>query len=266
MWYFLPNLMIGVEYMVRYEDLTTFEKFVVIAMIVFVAVFAVLYIVTTSQRGYSYHDTILVHRTENGNTVYAGEINHQEARFTVSADGAVTFVYGDKTYGPYTVKEDPTAMPTDKGCIRGIEVRDQNEILFRGGYAVMERLRFYYNEDGSSSSIGFAVSSSNDGIVKDANGNIVDTMKPSVSTILDLVDDPKLEHRGSWWMRILGTFLAGITVISVIFADALFRLRLSWHVQDVDMVEPSTWELARRTFSWISALILIPIVYIIGLQ
>lgn len=211
-------------------------------------------------------DTILVRSTENSNTIYAGEIHDKEACFTVSSDGAVTFVYGDKTYGPYTVKEDPTAMPTGKGCTRGIEVRDQDEILFRGGYAVVERFRFFYNEDGSSSAIGFSVSSSNSGIVTDEHGNVIDTMKPSVSTILDLVDGPKLEHRGSWWMWILGTFLAGITVISVFFADALFRLRLSWHVQDADMVEPSTWELDRRNISWAISLLLIPILYIVGLQ
>ena len=252
--------------MVRYEDMYKFEKFVVIAVIVLTVVFTALYAFIGSRKGYTYYDTLLVCSTENGNTLYTGKIDDKTACFTVSSDGVVTFVYGDKTYGPYTVKEDPTAMPTGKGCVRGIEVRDNDKIIFRGGYVVIEQFRLYYNEDGSSSSLGFSVSSSNGGIVTDANGNIIDTMEPSVSTILDLVDGPKLERQGSWGMWISGTLMAAATVISVFFADALFRLRLSWHVEDVDMVEPSTWEIERRNLSWAASVFLILILYIIGLQ
>lgn len=252
--------------MTQFRDLNGYEKAIVITLIVLFAVFTVLYAFTTSRVGYTYMDTILVRRNENGNTVYAGEINNKEARFTVSSDGGVTFVHGDKVYGPYTVKEDSTAIPLNSNCTHGIEIRDKEEIIFRGGFFASNGYRFFYNEDGSSAPNGFTTSSSNGNIVMDANGNIIDTMKPSIYTILELTEGPKSDHQGSWGMWILCSFLSGFTVISVIFADALFRLRLSFHVQDVDTLEPSDWELDRRIIGWGVSVVLILILYIVGLQ
>ena len=253
--------------MTHFRDMNGYEKAIVIALFVLFAVFTVLYVITTSQAGYAYRDTILVHSTENGNTVYSGEIEDKEAHFTVTPEGSVTFVCGNKTYGPYTVKEDMTAIPEDTLCTVGLEVRDKDEIIFRGGYGVASGYRFYYNEDGSSYNAGdFYASASNGGIVMDADGNIIDTMEPSVSTILTLLEGPQLKHRGSWGMWILCTVLVVMTLVSVFFADALFRWRLSFHVRDADTLEPSTWEIDRRIIRWGVSVLLILIIYIVGLK
>lgn len=252
--------------MERIKELNGYAKFIILALVVLFAVFTVLYAVTTSRTGYAYEDTILVHSIENGNSVYSGKIKGQSARFAVTPDKVVTFTYGDKTYGPYTVKPDFTAMPEGKHCTHGIEVREKDEIIFRGGYFIANDIRFFYNEDGSSPSIGLSISSSNNGIVTDVNGNIIDTMKPFPGTILDLVEGPELTHKGSWGIWILCTFLAIVTAVSVLFADELFRWRMEFRVQDVDAIKPSDWEITSRYLAWGIDTILVWILYATGLK
>lgn len=250
----------------RYQNLSGYQKFIIFALIILFVIFTVVYALTISQVGYGYMGTILVHSTENENDVYAGEIQGQYACFTVSSDQVVTFVYGEKTYGPYTVKDDPTAIPKGKNCTRGVEIRDGNAVFFRGGYFYAEGMRFLYSEDGSSSDMGFTITSSGGGIVTDGNGNIIDTMKPSAHTILSLAEGPKLTHRGSWIYLGFGFFLSAAIILSVLFADELFRFRLAFHVQDADMAEPTDWEVSRRGIGWGVSALLIFILYIVGLQ
>ena len=252
--------------MERYKNLDGFQKFIARSLVVMFAVFTVVYAVTISMSGYAYEETILVHHTENGNAIYAGEINGERARFTVSSDKIVTFTYGDKTYGPYVVKEDPTAIPKDTMCKYGVEIREGDKIFFRGGYFYSHGHRFLYSEDGSTFDIGITVSSSNGGIVTDANGNIVDPMKPTPYTILSLAEGPELTHKGSWIVWFGCLLLSAMVMISVLFADELFHWGMSFRVQDAEMVEPSDWEITRRYIGWGLVTFLILILYFTGLK
>lgn len=56
---------------------------------------------------------------------------------------------------------------------------------------------FMVNEDGSNNSIIITATMS-DGTVVDNQGNIVDEMEPSASSILDLVYGKNLENKGDW--------------------------------------------------------------------
>ena len=91
-------------------------------------------------------------REENGSTVYSGKIRGQQVRFTVSEDKTVVFQHGDKTFGSYTAKEDPTAIPKDEEMAEdmvGIEILQGDSILFRGGVLDLGDEYWLYNEDGT---------------------------------------------------------------------------------------------------------------------
>lgn len=121
--------------MKRLRDLDKPQKIILALLLIMVLVFSILYPLTISRVGFEYMDTILVVSQENGSTVYSGKINGEKARFTVSEDKSVMFTCGDKSYGPFTVVEDPTAVPDDSGSrsLTGIELREGDEVLFRGG-------------------------------------------------------------------------------------------------------------------------------------
>ena len=97
--------------MQRLTDLSRYSQFLLLVLVVMVSVFAVIYPVTISREGYLYREHLLIPTTENGSTVYSAKVKGQQWRITVTADKTVTFQFGDKQYGPYTAKEDPTAIP-----------------------------------------------------------------------------------------------------------------------------------------------------------
>ena len=99
-----------------------------------------------------------------------------QAHFMVSKDKTVVFQYGDKTYGPYTAKEDPAAIPRNiemSEYMTGMELRQGEDILFRGGVLETEDLYLLYNEDGTLDNLGFSYVTS-DGIERNENGDIID--------------------------------------------------------------------------------------------
>ena len=250
--------------MERIRELDRYQKFILIILVLLTLGFGVHYGITTSRVGYEYHDTILVPAEENGSTVYSGEIKGKPATFTVTADKTVTYQYGDKTYGPYTAREDKTAVPAD-GRGTGVEVRCKGEIIFRGSALDTGNGLWLTREDGDSFSGNITITSSN-GVVTDEHGNIIDQMEPSVSTVLRLMNDPELTHKGIWGVWFIGLAMCVISAVSILFADELFRWHLSFRVQDAWDVEPSDWEIATRYIGWTLEPILVLIIFMTGLK
>lgn len=94
----------------------------------------------------------------------------------MSADKIVEFQYGDTFYGPYTAKEDSTAIPEDRelrDSMIGVELYNGNEIIFRGGVFEHADGWWLFNEDGSLENIGISWTTSN-GIEMDENGKVID--------------------------------------------------------------------------------------------
>ena len=253
--------------MKKLKSLDRYQKGVFLFMIVMVLAFTAAYFVTTSRKGFAYGDAILIPRQENGSTVYSGKIQGSQASFTVSEGQTVEFQYGDKIYGPYIYQEDPDAVPEDselKDSLIGVEIRRGNRILFRGGMLEGDS-RWLYNEDGSPEGSGFLIVT-NTGIMTDENGNIIDPMEPPVSVLLDLLTGPELTNKGNWGMWFLGLIACAFTGFTILFADELFRWKLSFLIQNADSAQPSDWEIMERYIDWTVLPILSMLLFILGLQ
>lgn len=248
------------------EDLNGYQKGILIVMVVMTLVFAFLYFETISTVGYLYGDAILVPMQQNGATVYAGEIREKQAQFTVR-DQAVSFRYGDKDFGEYTLKYDPTAVPEDNenaSRMTGVEICHNGKILFRGGVVETNRGRSMYNEDGSQY---YAVTATDlNGIVIDKNGNVIEPMTPSVSNIYDLLNDPELTHKGTALGWFGGVLICILNAVYIFMADELFYWRMSFHVREADLAEPTKWEIFRRHICWAALVLVALCIFILGLQ
>lgn len=257
--------------MEKIKELNRYQKGILILLVAMAIVFGVLYSRATSKTGFLYMDKIFEVSQENGNTVYSGKIRGELCRFEVTAERTVTFQAGDRNYGPYAAKEDPTAIPKDHSFnegMTGIEVTDGEEIFFRGGilnYGNPGRMWFLVNEDGTDANLTITATMS-DGTIVDGDGNIVDPMEPSVTVILELLDGPDLTNKGDWQIWFYGLIISIITVVSILFADELFRFNLAFQIRDADYAEPSEWEIASRYIGWTIMPILALVMYIIGLQ
>ncbi|MGI6691449.1 MAG: hypothetical protein ACOX63_11535 [Christensenellales bacterium] len=253
--------------MKRIKSLGQYQKGVLLVVTVMVLVFSVIYPMVIARKGFAYKGAILVPAQENSNTIYSGNIQGQQARFTVDADKTVAFQYGEKTYGPYTVREDPTAIPEHEADedMTGIELRHGEDILFRGGVLNLGDFRWLYNEDGSVENIRISAITG-DGIELDENGRVIDPMEPSAAAILDLIVGPELTHRGEWPAWFAGLFLCLFTAMSILFADELFRWNLSFQIRNADQAEPSDWEIAGRYIAWTVLPVAAMVIFIVGLR
>lgn len=254
--------------MEKTKELNHYQKGVLIFMIVMVLVFAVIYPMTISRVGFGFKDKILVPSEENGARVYSGKLMGEQASFTVSEDKTVVFQHGDKTYGPYTAKEDSTAIPKDiemAEYMTGVELRQGDEILFRGGVLETGNSWWMYNEDGGFDYLGFSYVTG-DGIERDENGNIIDPVVPSATTILELMNGPELTHKGEGLAWFGAVFICILNALSIFFADDLFHLNLAFQIRNVDRAEPSDWEIAGRYIGWTGMTIMALVIFIMGLQ
>ena len=241
----------------RVKVLGRYQKFLLLLMAVMILAFTVIYPIVTARSGFLYEGTILVPSEEDGGTVYSGKIYGTAATFTVSANKTVIFQYGNTVYGPYTVKEDPSAIPKDSDLqaqMTGIELRCGGEIVFRGGVVNSGDWRMLYNEDGSFDLLRSITATMSDG-----------TMEPSVSTILDLTDGPALTHKGTWLGWFGGVLICVITALTMLFADELFRWNASFLVRNAEEAEPSDWEIAGRYITWTALPVMAAVIFILGL-
>ena len=266
--YLRNELSTGSESMEKLKELNRYQKGLLISMITMALFFAIVYFKTISQVGFAYIDTILIPTWENGSTVYSGKIQGEKTIFTVSEDKTVVFQYGDKTYGPYTLEEDYTAIPKDgemKEYMTGVELRQGKDILFRGGILEVEDSYWLlYNEDGTLHDFGFTYVTSN-GIEVDQNGNVVDSVEPSATIIIELINGPKLTHKGDWSAWYGAVLLCIFNAVSIFFADELFRWSLAFRIRNAERIEPSEGEIVGRYVVWTSMTVMALVVFIMGL-
>lgn len=247
--------------MERIKCLNRYQKAIIIITVAMVLIFTIIYPIRISQVGFDYKDTILIPSQEDGSVVYSGKIKGQCTSFTVFEDKSVVFKYGEKTYGPYVAIEDETAIPKNKEIsegMTGVELRKGEDVLFRGGVVSVGESLWLYNEDGSLANIGVSI--------EYGNGSVINSIEPSASVILDLMNGPELTHKGKWSLWFISVIVCVCNVISILFADELFRFNLAFKIQEVDYVEPSDWEIAGRYISWTILTIMALVVFIMGIK
>lgn len=256
--------------MERIRALDRYQKGILLLVATMVLVFAVVYPITMARVGFVYQDALLRPSQENGSTVYSGKIHGKAARFTISPEQSVEFQYGDQLYGPYTAKEDPTAIPQEdelRERMTGVEIRQGENVIFRGGVLTLEGDLWLFGEDGlvenSSFSMGTSVSG---GTITEEHGRVIDPMEPTAAILLELLSGTHLTHKGDWVMWLSGNFLCVLTAISVLFADEIFRWNLRFQIRNVDQAEPSDWEITWRYIGWTALPIMALILFIMGLQ
>ena len=232
----------------RFRELDRYPKILLIVLLLLVVVFAPIYGITASRVGYLYNDELFVPRQSEGALVYEAKVDGLDSTIIVALD-TVIINRGDKTYGPYTLREDPTAVPDDVSFpMTGIEILDGQKVYFRGGVTDETTDFWLLSEDGNRDfMISYTMS---DGIEYDMNGNPIDPMEPSPHEIISLLRGPELTHKGDWFSFLMAVFCAAATAVSILFADELFYLSICFRVENAETAEPSDWYISCRNFSW----------------
>lgn len=260
--------------MERIRNLSKYQKTILVVLLAMVVVFAAMYAVTSSRVGYAYKGAILVPQEIEGGIVYAGRVKGEEVSISSTWDNPVTVQtvtvrHGQKTYGPYTARKDPTAIPKEENMspyMTGMELRQGEEILFRGGvlHTDGDQMVLFKEDGGLFGAVGVTYTAG-DGIERDESGNPVDRREPSVWEIVEIMKGPKLTKKGQWGLWFLSVCLSAVTAVLVLFPEELFRWRMSFRISNAYEAEPSDWELMGRHISWFLMTVLVGILYIVGL-
>ena len=247
----------------RFRELERFPKILLIALLLMTVAFGAVYGITASRVGYLHNDEIFVPRQSEGALVYEGKVDGLDSSIVVALD-TVIVNWGSKTYGPYTLREDPTAVPDGHPQMTGIEILDGNKSYFRGG--VTDEATDFWLIGADGKQLFTMTYTLSDGTEMDMNGNPVDHMKPTPRQIVSLLRGPELTHKGHWEVCFLGLVIALITAVSILFADELFYLSICFRVENAETAEPSDWHIATRSLGWLFLTIMTGVIFLMGLQ
>ena len=256
--------------MERFRKLSNFQKLLLIAQAVMVLVFSVLYAVTVRREGFAYEDGLLMRSEENGDILWSGTVGGRNAVFTVHPDRTVEYRVGDSSYGPYEVREDPSAVPKGhalSASMTGIEIYRGETRLFRGG------LLHQHDEKGSISLYRedrmpeFELQISAPGaIVVHQEGEITYYKEPGPYAIAQLVYGPPLWHYGNLSFWVGGMIICLMTALAVFFWEDIFRWNLKRSFRNAEGVEPSELLSASRSLSWSAMTLAALFLFIFGLR
>ena len=237
----------------RIKNLNGYQKVLLILLAVMLVVFAFVYPRITAMEGYPYYGKLFLPEQNGSVTTYSAVYEGERSVFTVQ-DNTVTFRWGTQTFGPYTITETPDTVPKDESYTKGFTVTQGDMVIFQGGVYFGDDWNMLFNQDGSLH--GYDVIIYTDGETD---------LTPDTSALIDLVTGPTLIQRGSWAGFLGGIFSTILAVIDILFAEELFRLKISFRVADPDNVDPSDWEIASWYISWTSLVILAMVSYLVGL-
>ena len=236
----------------KWEEMSWFRRVLLILMLVEIAAFGIAMAVTVDRMGLEYDGGLLYPRTEGDVTWYEGRVDGVDAAFSVTPDGTVEYRWGEYVYGPYQVVEDPTALPEDFLSGQGVEIRQGEEVLFRG-YRFSDML---FDENGDPFWAIRAYGHASDGTIMVEGGQTISQEEyhaPGFSTLVQVVLEPELTHKGDVGLYLAVTFLALLNIVQILFPEALFKLSLLGRIRsvDIDDAEPSSFYIAMEHIEWV---------------
>ena len=237
----------------RWNEMDLFRRGLLLLLAVAVPLFAVVTAVQCSRVGIEY-ENVFLRRTENDSVIqYAGRKSGQEIAFTVYPDGRVEYRWGQETYGPYTILQDPSAAPEPTmgdhyvpDGLMGVEIRQGDTVIFRGGWDPKPDRAWFnlYDESGEQLPSLFISATTNNGTVIGPDGEIItprEQHEPKAAQLLRVALAPELVHRGSWLIYALLTLLAAAGMGYILFYRELFYWDMSFTVKNPKNAEPSDW-------------------------
>ena len=247
----------------KWSELSRFRQVLLAVMAVMIVGFAVANGIACSREGLSYQDTLLYPRHDGAVRQYAGRIDGEHAVLTIHPDKTVEYRWGEYAYGPYQVIEDASAAPKDFWG-EGIEIRQGERVLFRGGYSGNRTFPLYDASGEPLWNLTFTVTGSSGGSYY-VNGELVNErewQEPGLGTIaLWAMEPEQLAHRGSFGLYLMVTLIALLNIAQICFPGFFFRMSLRWHVKDPELAEPSDFYVAMEHLEWIIVAVVCLVLY-----
>lgn len=237
-----------------WREMSRYRQILLAAMAAMILGFGIATPIVCSISGIEYGDTLLRFREEGGTAYYEGTVDGEAAAFSVSPDGTVEYRWGEYQYGPYQMVEDPSAAPEDFR-MTGIEIRQGDQVLFRGGFQPNSALPLYQENGEPLWDLGISVTMSGGRVVEAGEDGreigLREQHEPGPAALARLALAPELTHRGSVGRYLLITLLALFNIFQICCPSFFFRLSLIGRVRNVEQAEPSDFYIAMEKLEWL---------------
>lgn len=246
----------------KWTEMSRYRRVLLLVMAAEILVFFIANVLAFLRPGLEYQDALLYPRTEGELQIYQGKVDGETARFTVTPGGEVSYQWGEYTYGPYQITEDPSSVPNGYEESQGIEIRLGDEVLFRGCYLPSSTFPLI-QEDGESlweDSNIYMIS----GEQIWRNGQEIterEYREPSLSALARVALEPELTRQGNILLYLLITVLAVFNVLQICFPGLFFRRYIRWRVRDPELAEPSDFYIAMERMEWVVLAIVCLVLY-----
>ena len=251
----------------KWTEMSWFRRILLLWMAAMILGFGIAMPVVRAAQGIEYGDDFLRLRQEGEVRYYEGEVDWEDAAFTVWPGGRVEYRWGEYTCGPYQVSVVPDAAPEGFGsAMTGLEIRQGDQVLFRGGY-LKDSFQILYQENGEplwDTRIPYSVAGG-ETVIGEAGQVNIREKQPSLTALARAALDPELVRRGSVGIYLGVTLLALLNAVQICFPGFFFRLSLWGHVRNVDDAEPSEFYIGVERAEWVLLALLMPVLYWYGL-
>lgn len=248
----------------KWAEMSWFRRILLLWMAAMILGFGAALPVVRSSQGMEYEGGFLRLEQEGEARYYRGSVDGEETAFSVFPDGQMDYRRGEYRYGLYQVSAAPDAVPEGShGSMTGIEIRQGDELLFRGGYLPDASFPLIRENGDPVVELGgyYTVS---DGTLIRGDGKTPtqeEGRAPSLSALARAALGPELVRRGSVGIYLLVTLLALFNAAQICFPGFFFRLSLWGHVRNREAAEPSDFYIFMERAEWVLLALLTPVFY-----
>lgn len=252
----------------NWNELSRYRQVLLVIMAAEIVCFLVANVIASMRPGLEYRDALLYARREGETRIYEGKVDGEKTQFTVSPTGEVSMQWGDYSYGPYQVTEDPSAAPARQENAIGIEIAQGDEVLFRGGYVPGSYVGLYQESGEPMMNLDVHVVTSGETVLDGSGGEISrqEYYAPTPAALARVVLNPELTHRGSVLLYLAVTLLAALNMSQICVPGFFFRLSLVGRVRNLEDAEPSDFYIAMERIEWAVLAVVCLVLYHLSLN
>ena len=221
------------------ETRTNYQKVLLILLAALPVIFAIGILIVSRQMGIVFQDGFLRRISSGAEEVYAGTIEGEKLTVTITPGDPETVVDLRTDEGwqrTYQVRTDVKPPAGEWQDLIGVQVLEDGEVLFRGGY--QPQVSCLVDENGDVTGLlGFSFYSN----------QFWESFEPSVSSVVRLALDREEVSRGSWLWWLAMVFFTGLLAVDIAFPRAYFYLQHHLSVRDP---EPTEFYCSMQRIMW----------------
>jgi len=220
----------------NWSKLPLSRRILCIVNAVLIPIFLIIYLTYGNKAVIRFNSDLLLAEKGENEIFFSGEIKGKPAELTLFSDAVLQYTLDGVEYGPFTLVDDPTAVPPDSDLAVstfyvGIEIREDGEPIFRGGYHDYMTGILLVHNDGTFYS-------------EPAPG------EPDLHLIFHFLRAGNIVRQGNWIFFLVASLFVALTLLTGFFKEPFFRAHMPLTKEEKELQAQEKVPLLRKVLSW----------------